>query len=107
LSAYYSDSSIFVIPSRSEGFPNALIEAMAAGLPPVSYNFIGGPEEIIEPGKNGFLVEEGDIKGLAHAINKLASDKELRISIGNAAKQARFVYSNERITKRIAQFLGV
>ena len=107
LNQHYSDSSIFVIPSRSEGFPNALIEAMAAGLPPVSYDFTGGPNEIIEHGKNGLLVKEGDIEGLALAINKLADDVDLRKEIGRNASEAKENYSGELICRRIAQFLNV
>ncbi len=107
LHKHYSDSSIFVIPSRSEGFPNALIEAMAAGLPPVSYDFIGGPDDIIENGKNGLLVKEGDIEGLAHAINRLVDDFQLRKEIGKNASAAKENYSCEMICLRIAQFLNV
>lgn len=107
LTEYYNSSSIYVIPSRSEGFPNALIEAMAAGLPPVSFNFIAGPAEIITDGQNGLLVPEGDIEGLAAAINKLAADLNERKRIAANAKEAEKDYSNDRICSRIAQFLNL
>lgn len=107
LKEHYSKSSIFVIPSRSEGFPNALIEAMAAGLPPVSYNFVAGPDEIIENEKSGLLVKEGDIQGLADAINKLAANHSLRKKIGALAQTSKERYSSDRICTQIAQFLGV
>ena len=59
---YLSQSKIFALTSLIEGFPNALIEAMATPLAPVSFNCNAGPSEIIEHGKNGFLVEVGNIE---------------------------------------------
>jgi GalNAc-alpha-(1->4)-GalNAc-alpha-(1->3)-diNAcBac-PP-undecaprenol alpha-1,4-N-acetyl-D-galactosaminyltransferase len=81
----YRMGKIFVIPSRSEGFPNALCEAMAAGLPCISYDFIAGPAEIIDPNINGVLVPEGDIKGLALAIDALIENPVMRDSLSREA----------------------
>lgn len=82
----YLDSSIFVLPSRSEGFGMVLIEAMACGLPCISFDCPCGPRDIIKDGEDGFLVEKENIDQLADAILKLIANKDLRMVMG---KQAR------------------
>ena len=78
---YYSKASLFVLPSRYEGFPNALCEAMAYGLPCISFNCMSGPSDIIEDGINGLLVEEGNIEKLSQAMTNLISDEKKREKI--------------------------
>ena len=75
---------IFVLPSRSEGLPLAILEAMAAGLPIVATN-VGGVSEAVQDGKMGFLLPPEEPKALADAIIKLAGDEELRSSLGRLA----------------------
>ena len=98
-------AGIFVIPSRSEGFPNALVEAMAAGVPCISYNFIAGPQDIIEDDVNGILVPEGDIQGLAYAIDRLILDPAKRAHLGEKALAVREKYKAATIAKEIKQFI--
>ena len=79
-------STMFVLSSDFEGMPNALIEAMALGLPCVSTDCpCGGPKYLIEQGKNGILVPVGDVDALSHAIRGLLSDPEKREQIGKNA----------------------
>lgn len=104
LALVYSKSAIFVIPSRSEGFPNALCEAMAAGLPCVSFDFVAGPCDLIEHGVNGFLVEEGNITGMANELEKLMADADLRLRIGQQASQITHRLSYASIRKRLNEF---
>jgi glycosyltransferase involved in cell wall biosynthesis len=65
-------ADLFVLPSLSEAFPNALLEAMAAGLPTVS-SAIGGVLELVRPGRTGVLVPPGDAVALADAVGRSLS----------------------------------
>lgn len=82
----YCESSIFVLSSRFEGFGIVIIEAMACGIPPVSFTCPCGPRDIIADGKDGLLVENGDIEGLAGKICYLIENEDIHKEMG---KQAR------------------
>ncbi len=75
---------IFVLPSRSESFPNGLLEAMASGCCPVGSN-VGGIPELIEDGKSGFLFASGNATMLADRLRTLLMDDALRIRLAKAA----------------------
>jgi glycosyltransferase involved in cell wall biosynthesis len=98
-------AGMFVIPSRSEGFPNALVEAMAAGIPCISYDFVAGPQDIIENNTNAVLVPEGDIHGLAKAIDSLVLDPEKRAFLGKNAIKVREEYRADKIAQEIKNFI--
>lgn len=89
-------ASMYVLSSRYESFGMVLLEAMALGIPCVSYS-CAGPSEIIRNNEDGILVPEQDIKGLANGINKLIEDKELRIRLGAKARENIARYSLESI----------
>lgn len=81
----YCESSIFVLSSRYEGFGMVIIEAMACGVPPVSFACPCGPRDIITDDKNGLLVDNGDIEGLAEKICYLIENEDIRQKMGQQA----------------------
>jgi glycosyltransferase involved in cell wall biosynthesis len=76
---------VFALPSRFEGFPLALLEAMLAGLPVVAAD-VGSVAEAVVDGQTGVLVEAEDVDGLAHAIAELLADESRRRTLGAAAR---------------------
>lgn len=83
----YKESSIYVMSSRSEEFGMVLIEAMACGLPCVSFNGSYGPIDIISEGEDGFLVELGNVIAMAEKIVLLIKDETLRQKMGQTARE--------------------
>lgn len=79
-------ADIFVLPSYHEGLPVAILEAMAWGLPIVTTP-IGGIPEVIVSNQNGLLVEPGNVQQLSKCIQLLIEDKQLRLSLGKAARE--------------------
>ncbi len=92
LQNHLGTASIFVLPSRSEGFSNALIEAMAAGVPSIATD-VGGNAEAIQNGESGLIVVPESAAALSHAISSLLDNPALgeRLSAGGrAAVEERF-----------------
>jgi glycosyltransferase involved in cell wall biosynthesis len=90
--------SFAVSPSRWEGMPNAVLEAMACGIPCVATR-VSGSEDIIQHGKNGLLVEVGDYQAMAQAILTMLRDRERTRRCGQAARlRIEQAYSLDHIT---------
>jgi glycosyltransferase involved in cell wall biosynthesis len=104
---------IFVTSSRSESFPNALLEAMACGCAPIGSN-VGGIPELIEHGRTGLLFESGSVDGLSAQLEQLvASDPRRKSLAAAAAERARTRFSmqvnvqtNQRIYREILETKG-
>lgn len=90
-------AQLFVFPSKYEGFPNALLEAQAHGLPAVGYRNCGGTNEIITDGLNGLLFDELTPESLAEKMRALMADEKLRKKMGQAAFEVSQNYTPDRI----------
>ncbi|MGZ8941566.1 MAG: glycosyltransferase family 4 protein [Methylobacter sp.] len=82
-----ADADAFVMASKHEGFPNALLEAMAVGLPCVTFDCPSGPREITDNGKYAMLVKLNDQIGLVTALKKIMSNEIFSIELGNQARK--------------------
>jgi glycosyltransferase involved in cell wall biosynthesis len=81
----YATARVFLSASRYEGWPIAVAEAMASGLPIVAFD-VAGVRELVRSGEDGILCEVGDIEGLARAVGRLWSDPVLSGRMGNTAR---------------------
>ena len=106
LEAYYRKSSIFAFTSVSEGFPNALGEAMSAGLACISFDCEAGPSELIQDGINGFLVPENDHDRYLQKLTLLVEDESLREKLGVKARASIEKYSTEKIGQMFLDFFN-
>ena len=93
----YLSSSIFVLPSRFEGFGMVLIEAMASGLPVIAFDCENGPRSIISDGVNGFLIPPFNVDMLSEKMMSLMDDVELRKRLGLNAYNESKKYDMEYI----------
>lgn len=96
----YSDASVLALSSRYEGLPMVLIEAQSFGLPIVAFECKCGPKDIVSNGENGFLVQEGDIKGMAQKLELLMNDGSLRKRMGAKAKVSAMRFNEDEIMKK-------
>ena len=102
---YYQKSKIFLFASESEGFPNALAEAMSFSLPSIAYNCIAGPSDLIEDGVNGYLVPLNNKVEYKEKFAALLSDKELRTKMGTIARQSIKNFDREAIAEKYLKFM--
>ncbi len=98
---WLAKASVFAFPSLFEGIPNALIEAMASGLPAVSFDCETGPSDLIEHEKNGFLVPVGDVAALRRRLQRLIDDEALRSSMGAAAGKIAAMHDPREIASQL------
>jgi glycosyltransferase involved in cell wall biosynthesis len=88
IAAVYARAALFVLPSRFEGYPNVLLEALASGCPVVATDCPGATAEILQNGRYGVLVPPEDVHALASALDRLMSDQCLRTTYSQRAKEA-------------------
>lgn len=87
LRQYYQAADIMVFPTRNEGLPNVLLEAMACGLPTIISHLAGATDLVIDDGKNGFLVPVEDCTAVANKVKLLIQDSNLRTRLGSNARE--------------------
>ncbi|MBW4418987.1 MAG: glycosyltransferase family 4 protein [Myxacorys californica WJT36-NPBG1] len=98
--SYLSTFDVVALPSRSEGFPLAMVEAMLAARPVVATRVGSIPEAILD-GKTGLLIEKNDVDGLAIALQRLRDNPALRIQLGQAARDMALAnFTVEAMTQR-------
>ena len=103
---YIQDASVFVLPSNSEGMPNALLEAMALGIPCISTDCpIGGPADIIDDGVNGILIPMNDQNALIEAIDKIISNQIFANKLSKNASLVTSKFDTDIICKEWGEYL--
>lgn len=105
---WYARAALYVLSSRFEGFPNTLVEAMAHGLPAVSFDCETGPADIVREGVDGFLVPPAEgATGLACAMEALMGGEDRRRRMGQAATAVRERFSMWRVMAAWDEVLGL
>lgn len=102
---YLAKSKIYVMASYQEGFPNALCEAMSAGLACVSFDIVAGPRDIIEDGVNGYLVENNNLSVMADKIQYLIDNPDYISLLGRQAEIITDRFSLNTIGDEYYQFV--
>ena len=106
MARWYSRATVFVLPSRYEGFPNVLLEAMAAGCACIASDCLAGPSDLIRDGENGLLLPpQATTDAWVDAIETLLMDPEYRSRLGARAATVRERYSSERLRRDFLEAL--
>jgi glycosyltransferase involved in cell wall biosynthesis len=100
LASDMEQASVFVLSSRHEGLPLVLLEAMSKGMAVVSFDCPTGPGDVIEDHRNGLLVPDRDVDGLARGLAEIMADADLRRRCGDAAAATARGYRMDAVGPR-------
>lgn len=103
---YYDQAAIFAFTSYSEGFPNALGEAMASGCACIAFDCETGPSDLIDNGVDGFLIPVGDHAQYKQKLFHLMIDRDLRTRMGANARQKMEIFTPEIIARKYLDFIA-
>jgi glycosyltransferase involved in cell wall biosynthesis len=98
--AIMAKSEVFILPSRYEGWPNVLVEAMACGRPVIATDCLTGPKEILDNGKYGILVPPEDPEALARSLELVLENTELHEKYEKLASERATVFEVSEISKK-------
>lgn len=104
---YYEAADVFVLASRHEGAPNALMEAMSCGLAVIVSDASPGPLELVRDDESGIVVPVDDVEALAGAIVRLVSDRALRARLGDAARARAAEFEPSKTIAAWTRLLGL
>ncbi|EEC4842265.1 glycosyltransferase family 4 protein [Campylobacter lari] len=103
----YLNASIYVMTSKWEGFPMVLVEASSYKIPLISFDINTGPSDIIENGKSGYLIEDGNLQEFANKLCLLMDDENLRKQMGQSAKEnISHNFSKEKVMQKWQELLN-
>ena len=100
--SYYQEADVFVLPSLNEGMSNAMLEALATGLPILATD-TGGSKELITEGENGYIIEMKNAQDIADKLEKLINNSELKNKMGEASRRRALEMSWEKVAKEYYQ----
>lgn len=103
---HYRSAAMFCMSSRYEGLAMVLIEAQAYGLPCVSFDCDTGPAEIIDQDRNGYLVEAGDTRALAEAMERVMDSRERRLAMSASARHSVERFDPAHVAEKWARYLA-
>lgn len=104
---YLAEASVYVLSSDYEGMPNALMEAMAVGVPIIATDCpCGGPRTLIENEKQGILINCRDKESLQENLQKLLDDKDLRERMRSESRKRAEIFCSDKIFKQWEEFLN-
>ena len=99
----FQNNNVYLLPSKNEGLPVSILEAMSFGLPVISTN-VGGIPEMIEENKSGFIIEPGDLNALEEKMLFFINNKNRIHEMGNISKTiVDYKFSNEIIEKQLTK----